>query len=110
MRRPPDAGTLDTLILGVDHAQEPEAWDALVRHPDGADAWQAAVARRRRLDRIALALCGRPWLARLALSVNQAARRLRSAPVLSLSALLSTSSQADLLGATLGPTEQEPAQ
>ena len=53
-RLPPNAVTLDAMILGTDADEDQEAWSDLLASPGAALAWRTAVGRRGRIDAFAL--------------------------------------------------------
>lgn len=102
-----DTGTLDTLVLGTTEPGDEEAWESLVRDPEGARAWQGAVARRRRMDLVASAIRGRPWLARAVRRLSAATRRVKQTPEIALSVVFPDSELDALAAATLGPDDEQ---
>jgi hypothetical protein len=107
MRRLPDAATLDALVLGTAGANDADAWEALVLEPGGAEAWDKAVARRRRMDALAYAARSGAWLSRVLRGVLRTARRARSVPTIELFVDFPDAPLDGLVGATLGPAEED---
>ena len=75
-RLPPNAVTLDAMILGTDADEDQEAWSDLLASPGAALAWRTAVGRRGRIDAFALAIANHPWLADASLTLRRGMRRL----------------------------------
>ncbi|MFO0608838.1 MAG: hypothetical protein U0324_37070 [Polyangiales bacterium] len=79
-RSPPDAVTLDAMVLGTDTEDDREAWGDLLATPEAAAAWRDAVERRSRIDTFARAAAAHPWLAEATLTLRREMRRLRHRP------------------------------
>lgn len=101
----PDPALLDDLVSGLDGGDEAdEAWQWLVRSPDGTAAWERAAARRRGLDRLAVAVAGRAWLARLLRMVRRARSASSAVPAFSIRV-----NALDPAAALLGPADSDGA-
>ncbi len=77
-RSPPDAVTLDAMILGTDADEDRAAWGDLLAAPEAAVVWRDAVERRSRIDAFARAVAAYPWLADASLTLRREMRRLRN--------------------------------
>lgn len=108
MRQLPDVATLDAMVLGTAGANAAEAWEALVLEPGGAEAWDEAVARRRRIDALAYAARSGEWLSRVLRGIRRAARRKHSVPTIEIFIDFPGAPLDELIGATLGPVEEDP--